>query len=94
MEPEMTQEQGGESEELARLRARVDELEAELVDVQGRANAAVAQWQERAYWLDRWHLDLNRVMERPGAAELRAVVRAVRSIVWAMRRARRRLRQS
>jgi hypothetical protein len=94
MEPEMTQEQGVESEELARLRARVDELEAELVDVQGRANAAVAQWQERAYWLDRWHLDLNRVMERPGAAELRAVVRAVRSIVWAMRRARRRLRQS
>jgi hypothetical protein len=94
MEPEMTQEQGVESEELARLRARVDELEAELVDIQGRANAAVAQWQERAYWLDRWHLDLNRVMERPGAAELRAVVRAVRSVVWAMRRARRRLRQS
>ncbi len=53
-------------------------LEAELVEVQARANAAVAQWQERAYWLDRWHLDLNALMRRPGAAEFRAALRAVR----------------
>ncbi len=45
--------------EVERLRARVAALEAELVEVQARANAAVAAAQERAYWLDRWHLDLN-----------------------------------
>ncbi len=54
-----------------RLRARVAALEAELVEVQARTNAAIAKWQERAYWLDRWHLDLNALMRRPGAAELR-----------------------
>ncbi len=74
-----------------RLRARIASLESELVEVQARANASVAEWQERAYWLDRWHLDLNALMRRRGAAELRAVVRAVRSVVWAAKRARRRL---
>jgi hypothetical protein len=77
--------------DIERLRARVDELEAELVDVQARANAAVADWQERAYWLDRWHLDLNALMRRPGASQLRAAVRAVRSVVWGLKRAKRRL---
>jgi hypothetical protein len=74
-----------------RLRARVAALESELVDVQARANAAVAQWQERAYWLDRWHLDLNALMRRPGASQMRAVLRAVRSIVWGFQRIKRRL---
>jgi hypothetical protein len=74
-----------------RLRARVATLEAELVDVQTRANAAVAQWQERAYWLDRWHLDLNALMRKPGASQFRAVLRALRSVVWGMQRLKRRL---
>jgi hypothetical protein len=77
--------------EIERLRARVAALESELVDVQARANAAVAQWQERAYWLDRWHLDLNALMRRPGASHVRAVLRAVRSIVWGLKRIKRRL---
>jgi hypothetical protein len=72
--------------EIEQLRARVAALEDELVEVQSRANAAVAEWQERAYWLDRWHLDLNAVMRRPGAAQFRAAVRAVRSVVWALKR--------
>jgi len=76
-----------------RLGARVRELEAELVEVQARANAAVAQWQERAYWLDRWHLDLNALMRRRGAAEFRALLRALRAVVWGAKRARRRLRE-
>lgn len=80
--------------ENARLRARVDALESELVEVQTRTDAAIAQWQERAYWLDRWHLDLNALMRRPGAAEVRAGVRTVRSVVRAFRRARRSLRKS
>lgn len=77
--------------EIEQLRARVAALEAELVEVQSRANAAVGEWQERAYWLDRWHLDLNAVMRRRGAAEFRAVVRAVRSVMWGLKRLRRRM---
>ncbi len=77
--------------ELESLRTRVAALEAELVEVQARADTAVGEWQERAYWLDRWHLDLNAVMRRPGASELRAALRAVRSVIRAMKRAKRRL---
>jgi hypothetical protein len=76
------------------LRARVAALESELVEVQTRADAAVAQWQERAYWLDRWHLDLNALMRRPGAAELRAALRAIRSVARTYKRARRTLSRS
>jgi hypothetical protein len=77
--------------EVERLRARVDELELELVEVQSRANAVVAEWQDRAYWLERWHLDLNALMRKPGAAEFRALVRAVRAVVWAAKKTKRRL---
>jgi hypothetical protein len=76
-----------------RLRARVEALEAELVEVQARTNAAVARWQDRAYWLDRWHLDLNAVMRRPGAAEARAALRAMRSVLRFYKRLRRGLRR-
>ncbi|HEY3866358.1 MAG TPA: hypothetical protein VGL54_09775 [Solirubrobacteraceae bacterium] len=75
-----------------RLRARVAALEAELVETQARTNAIVAQTQERVYWLDRWHLDLNALMRRPGAAELRGALRGMRAVSRAFRRAKRRLR--
>ena len=78
--------------EVVELRKRLTQLERELVDVQTEANAAVAQWQERAYWLDRWHLDLNALMERPGAAQLRGLLRAIRSVVRFFKHAKRRLR--
>jgi hypothetical protein len=78
--------------ELERLRARVGSLEAELVETQARTNIVVAQTQERVYWLDRWHLDLNALMRRPGAAELRGALRAGRSVSRALRRVKRRLR--
>ncbi|MFI4992218.1 MAG: hypothetical protein ACHQCH_01210 [Solirubrobacterales bacterium] len=78
--------------EVERLRARVSSLEAELVEVQDRANAAVAEWQERAYWLDRWHVDLNTLMRKPGAAQLRGALRGVRAVMRAFRQAKRRLR--
>jgi hypothetical protein len=77
--------------EVEYLRSRVLALEAELVEVQARANEQVATWQERAYWLDRWHLDLNAVMRKPGASELRALLRAVRGVVWGLKRLKRRL---
>lgn len=74
-----------------RLRARLAALESELVETQARTNAAVAQWQERAYWLDRLHIDLNKLMERPGANEARLALRAIRAVFWRIRRAKRRL---
>ena len=77
-----------------RLRARVTSLEAELVETQARTNAVVGEWQERAYWLDRWHLDLNALMRRPGASELREALRAVRAVIWRLKRLKRRLMDS
>jgi hypothetical protein len=77
-----------------RLRARVVALESELVEVQARTNTAVAEWQERAYWLDRLHIDLNSLMERPGANELRLTLRAVRTAYWRLKQLGRRLLRS
>jgi hypothetical protein len=86
---EMTEQ---EQSEVQQLRARVAALETELVETQARTNAIVAQTQERVYWLDRWHLDLNALMRRPGAAELRGALRGMRAVSRAIRRAKRRLR--
>ena len=77
-----------------RLREQVAALEAELVDTQTRANAAVAEWQERAYWLDRLHIDLNSLMRRPGANQLRITLKAVRAVYWRLKFITRRLRGS
>jgi hypothetical protein len=87
----VTQQQRDGDSEVEQLRARVAALEAELVEVQARANAAVAEWQERAYWLDRLHLDLNALMRRPGAKEVRLTLRAARSFFWWLKRIKRRL---
>lgn len=73
------------------LRERVAALEDELVEVQSRTNAAIAKWQEQAYWLDRWHLDLNALMRRPGATELLGAVRSVRGVWWRVKLLKRRL---
>jgi hypothetical protein len=91
---QITDQQSSEHEralegEIERLRGRLSELEQELVDTQARANAAVAKWQERAYWLDRWHVDLNALMRRPGASQFRALLRTVRSVTRALRRVKR-----
>jgi hypothetical protein len=53
-------------QELEALRARVAALEAELVEQARRTERIVAEAQARTYWLDRWHLDLNALMRRPG----------------------------
>jgi hypothetical protein len=87
----MTQPTENERAELVALRARVAQLEEERTAQIAAANAAVAAAQERAYWLDRWHVDLNALMARPGAAEFRAMLRAVRGVIRAVRRAKRKL---
>jgi uncharacterized coiled-coil protein SlyX len=82
----------GEREELEALRARVAELEHERAEQIARANAAIAEAQQRSYWLDRWHLDLNALMERPGASEFRAGIRVVRAVMRRAKLLKRRLR--
>ena len=80
-----------ERAELEALRARVAALEHERAEQIAAANAAVAAAQERAYWLDRWHLDLNALMRRKGAAEFRTLLRAARTPVRLLRNAKRKL---
>jgi hypothetical protein len=80
-----------ERAELEALRARVARLEEEHAAQIAAANAAVAAAEERAYWLDRWHLDLNALMARPGAAEFRGAVRVVRWVIRRVRLAKRKL---
>ena len=84
--------------ELTSLRRRVDELERERHEHVARANDALAAAQDRAYWLDRWNLDLNALMRRRGAGELRAALRALRKVYrlgrkagWELRELRPRL---
>jgi hypothetical protein len=78
--------------ELEQLRARVQELERERLELMARANDAIAAAQDRAYWLDRWHLDLNALMQRPAAGRVRAVLRGLRVPYRLVAKAVRRLR--
>ena len=77
--------------EIKRLRAQVAALEAELAEQAARTERLVAAAQERTYWLDRWHLDLNALMRKPGAAQFRAAVRAVRWVIRGMKKVKRTL---
>ena len=56
----------------SRCAKRIDVLEREQHDRTARANAELAAAQEKSYWLDRWNVDLNSLMRRRGASELRA----------------------
>lgn len=67
----------------------MDERSEELA----RAHAALAAAQDRSYWLDRWHLDLNALMRRRGASELRAAMRAARAVYRVLHKAGQGLRQ-
>ena len=78
-------------DEVSELRSRVERLEAENAELAASANAAIAKAQDRTYWLDRWHLDLNALMRRKRAKEFRAGLRGVRSVVRAMKTLKRRL---
>jgi hypothetical protein len=87
-----TNGRAAETTEIESLRARIVALEAELVEVSARSHAAVAAAQDQTYWLDRWHVDLNELMRRPGAKEFRFGLRAIRSVARRARRLKRRMR--
>jgi hypothetical protein len=78
--------------ELERLRARVAALEAELAEQAARTERIVAAAQQRTYWLDRWHLDLDALMRRRAVgAPLDLTFRALRKLRRGAQKARRRL---
>lgn len=59
---------------------RLAAIEREHVEQLARAHAALAEAQDRSYWLDRWGLDLNGLMLRPGARRVRALLRWLREL--------------
>jgi uncharacterized coiled-coil protein SlyX len=78
--------------EIAALRARVADLEAQLAE-QARSTAQlVAVSQDKLYWLERWHVDLDRVMRKPGAIQALDTLRASRKVVWTVKKRLRKLR--
>jgi len=62
------------------LRNQLAVLEEEHAERVAQAHAALAAEQDRAYWLDRWNLDLNALMRRRGAAQGRGALRGLRSL--------------
>jgi cell division septum initiation protein DivIVA len=79
--------------EVEQLRARVAELERELAERTGRANAAVAAAEDRLYWLDAWGVDLDAVMARPLAQRAYAAAGRLRRAKRLAGRVRRRLKR-
>jgi hypothetical protein len=80
-----------EQTEVAALRARVAELEAQLERHAQQTAALVAESQEKLYWLERWHIDLDRIMRKRGAVQALDALRSVRQVVWRVVKLKRRL---
>lgn len=77
--------------EVQRLRARVAELEEQLQRKDAETAQLVATAQEKLYWLERWHIDLDRVMAKPGMIPALNAVRSARQVVWRLKKLKRRL---
>jgi hypothetical protein len=80
---------GRDARELETLRVRVAELERELAEHTARANAAIAAAEDRSYWLDRMHVDMNAVMRKPLARAVFSMAqfaaRVWRAVSWRFR---------
>jgi len=85
------QRSGAAGDDAAVLRARIADLEVERAELLRRTNEAIAAAEEKTYWLDRWNLDLNALMRKPGAAAFRSTIRAYRRASARLRGLRRRL---
>jgi hypothetical protein len=79
-----------DEDEIARLRERVASLEAQLLETEAWANRVIAEAQDKTYWLDRWHLDLNALMRRRSVGR---VVAFADSFAFALYRIARKLRR-
>ncbi|MBA2348724.1 MAG: hypothetical protein H0V81_10565 [Solirubrobacterales bacterium] len=77
--------------QVAELSVRVAELERELSEQSRRTAVIVAEAQEKLYWLERWQVDLDAVMRKPGAIPALEALKRARGFVRAARRLKRRL---
>lgn len=77
------------SDELELLRARITTLEAKLFELEANANRAVAEAQERTYWLDRWRVDINAIMDRNATQRVLGAGQRARAIYGTFKRVRR-----
>ncbi|MDQ3678828.1 MAG: hypothetical protein M3401_18865 [Actinomycetota bacterium] len=77
--------------EVAALQARVAALESELALQAQRTARVVAEAQEKLYWLERWQVDLDAVMSKPGAVPALEALKRVRSLARQVKRLKRRL---
>lgn len=82
---------GPRDADLAHLRSQVSALEAELAEQSVRTAALRAQAQRKLDWLERWDIDLDRVMARPGAVPALDALKQLRRVARAGRRLKRRL---
>ena len=76
------------------MRARIAELETELGEQSRRTARVVAEAQEKLYWLERWQVDLDVVMRKPGAVPALETLKRVRSWTRQLRKLKRRLVES
>ncbi len=77
--------------ENAQLRARVDQLEAEIIILRRDTANTVAQAQETLYWFERWGVDFNRLFARREMEYLRKAVRGARQVYRTGLKVKRRL---
>jgi hypothetical protein len=77
------------SDELELLQALVGTLEAELLELEASANRAVAEAQEKTYWLDRWRIDINVIMDRNAPQHVQAAAQRARTIYRTIMRVKR-----
>ncbi len=76
--------------ELESLRERVAELESELSEQARRSAAVVARSQEKLYWLERWQVDLDAVMRKPGAIPALEALKRARGMARSAKKLKRR----
>jgi hypothetical protein len=81
----------GQADEIERLRARVAELERELIETEAWANEAVGYAQAQSHWIERWGIDVNGFMRSTAGLRLRAVARVGRAFYWRLGRIKNRL---
>jgi cell division septum initiation protein DivIVA len=83
------------SEDLAaenvELRARVEQLEAEVALLRSSTARTVAQAQETLYWFERWGVDFNALFSRREMELVRKAVRAARQVYRSALKLKRRL---
>ncbi len=84
-------ESASQAAEIERLRARVAELERELVETEAWANETVGFAQAQSHWIERWGIDVNGFMLSPSGLRLRALARVIRAVYRRLGRIKSRL---